>query len=201
MSLGPCGDYIGFLMSGVLTLSLIQAPVMISLILSYPAVKIDIFSSRVVTILDSVTNTTMIDLNHPTELHYMHSVTISSLFMACAGLVCFFALSTYQLTQHGVEGASVLHEEFIDSNVLFISNPAITLWNSTFLALVLLIHLVVTAVICTPNSLHFLFMMALVYYISFSTILQPKLQSPQVCDRQPCRPMCLCRFPTLLSNH
>jgi hypothetical protein len=38
----------------------------------------------------------------------------------------------------------------------------------------------VMAVLCTPNSLHFLFMMALVYYISFSTMLQPKLQGSQV---------------------
>jgi hypothetical protein len=182
MSLGPCGDFIGFSMNGVLTLSLIQAPFMLSLILSHPAVTIDIFSSRVATVIDSLTNTTMVDLNHPTELHYMHSVTISFMFAVCAGLVGFFALFTYQITRQGVggESASVMHEEFIDSNVEFVTNPTITLWNNTFVGLVILTHLVVTAVICTPNSLHFLFMITLVYYISFSAILQPKLQVPQV---------------------
>jgi hypothetical protein len=168
-------------MNGVLTLSLIQTPLMASLIISHPAVTIDIFSSRVATVTDIITNTTAIDLNHPTELHYMHSVAISFLFMACSGLVCMFALATYQIARQGVpESSSVLQEEFVDSNVDFVNSPTISLWNNTFIALVISIHLVVTAVLCTPNSMHFLFMMALVYYISFSTILQPKLHFSQV---------------------
>jgi hypothetical protein len=181
MSLGPCGDYIGFSMNGVLTLSLIQTPVMASLILSHPAVTIDIFSSRVATVIDGRTNTTAIDLNHPTELHYMHSVAISFMFMACSALVCMFALSTYQIARQGVgESSNILHEEFINSNEDFVHHPTVSLWNNTFIALVISTHLVVMAVLCTPNSLHFLFMMALVYYISFSTMLQPKLQGSQV---------------------
>jgi hypothetical protein len=181
MSLGPCGDYIGFSMNGVLTLSLLQAPLMASLVLSHPAVTVDIFSSRVVTVIDSLTNKTVVDLNHPTELHYTHSVNLSFLFMACSGLVCLFALSTYQIARQGVgESSSVLHEEFISSNAEFVENPTIVLWNNTFVALVVVTHLLVTAVLCTPNSMHFLFMMALVYYMSFCTILQPKLQGLQV---------------------
>jgi hypothetical protein len=181
MSLGPCADSIGFSMGGVLTLSMIQAPVMVSLILSHPAVKIDVFSSRVVTVIDQLTITTAIDLNHPTELHYMHSVHISFIFMACAGLICFFALSTYQISVQATgTTASVLYEEFIDSNVELVSNPTISLWNNTFIALVIVTHVLMTAVVCTPNSIHFLLMMALIYYISFSAILQPKLQASQV---------------------
>jgi hypothetical protein len=168
-------------MGGVLTLSLIQAPFMVSLILSHPPAKIDIFSSRVVTVIDKLTNTTAIDLNHPTELHYMHSVHISFIFMACTGLICFFALSTYQISVQETAGtSSVLYEEFVDSNIELVSNPTISLWNNTFVALVIVTHIVTTAVLCTPNSMHFLLMMALIYYISFSAILQPKLQAPQV---------------------
>jgi len=182
MSLGPCGDYIGFSMGGVLTLSMIQAPFMMSLILSHPAVKIDIFSSKVAIVPDVLTNTTAIDLNHPTDLHYMHSLHISAVFMACSALICFFALTSYQIALQGVGGSeSVTHEEFVSTNAEFINNATITLWNNTFLALVVITHVLITAVLCSPNSMHFLLMMTLIYYVSFSTILQPKLQASQVC--------------------
>jgi hypothetical protein len=178
-SVGPCGDYLGFTTKGVLTLALLQAPLMMSVICSHPAVMIDIFSSRVVLVLDHATNSSAVDLNHPTELHYMHSVSIASVFMASSVFIAFFALSTFQIAQHGLESSSnVLHEEFVSTNAAFISDPSIVLWNNTFILFVVLTHEVVTAVVCTPNSMHFLFMMALLFYTSFSVILQPKLQTP-----------------------
>lgn len=131
-------------------------------------------------IFDHVHNASVIDLNHPTELHYMHSVSISAVFAMCSGLICFFALSTFQMAQQGIENTSnVAYEEFTNSNAGFVNDPMVVLWNNTFIALVLISHEMVTAVICTPNSMHFLLMMAGVYYISFSVILQPKLQAPE----------------------
>jgi hypothetical protein len=59
-------------------------------------------------------------------------------------------------------------------------NPAIILWNNIFLALVVFTHVLVTAVLCSPNSIHFLLMITTILYTSFSTILQPKLQEAQV---------------------
>jgi hypothetical protein len=79
----------------------------------------------------------------------------------------------------GVEHTSnVSHEEFTNLNVAFVNDATIVLWNNLFLALVVVTHTLVTSIMCTPNSMHFLLMIALVYYISFSIILQPKLQAP-----------------------
>jgi hypothetical protein len=99
MSLGACGDKLGITMGGVLALSMIQAPVMMSILLSYPAVKTDVFSSKVVLVLNPATNTSAINLNHPTDLHYMHSIHISPAFLVCGALFAFFAIHTYQITQ------------------------------------------------------------------------------------------------------
>jgi hypothetical protein len=85
----------------------------------------------------------------------------------------------FNLFLAGVEyTSSVSHEEFVSTNAGFAHDPTIVLWNNIFLALVVVTHEVVTAVVCTPNSMHFLFMMVLVFYTSFSVILQPKLQTP-----------------------
>jgi hypothetical protein len=177
--MGPCGDYLGITSKGVLTLSVLQVPFMISVMISYPNVMVDIFSSRIALVEDPVSNTTAVDLNHPTELHYLHSVSISSVFIACSALIALFALSTYQITLYGVESTGVIsHEEFVNSNAVFVQDPIIVMWNNIFLGFVILSHELVTAVLCTPNSLHFLFMMALLFFIAFSVILQPKLQTP-----------------------
>jgi hypothetical protein len=177
MSIGPCGDYVGFTSKGVLTLSIIQVPFMLMTILRYPPVMVDVFSSKVVLIRDNATNSSAIDLSHPTDLHYMHSISIAFVFIVCSAFVGFFALSTYQIAQNGIEyTAHVSHEEFVSTNNGFVGDPAIVLWNNTFTAFVIITHELVTGIVCTPNSLHFLFMMALLFYISFSTILQPKLQ-------------------------
>jgi hypothetical protein len=179
MSIGPCGDYLGITSKGVLTLSVIQVPFMLSTIIAYPDVLVDIYSSKVVLIWDHATNTTAVNLNHPTSLHYMHSVSISSVFIVCSALIAAFALFTYQITQHGVEStSSVAHEEFTNTNAAFVQDPSITMWNNVFTALVILSHGLLVAVLCTPNSLHFLLLIVLVFYISFSIILQPKIQTP-----------------------
>jgi hypothetical protein len=179
MSLGPCGDYVGFTSKGVLTLAVVQVPFMLSTIFSRPSVMVDIFSSKVALVLDPRTNSSAVDLNHPTDLHYMHSISISAVFMLCSAVIAFFALATFQIAQQGVEHVSqVSHEEFVSSNTSLVNDPTITLWNNTFIAFVIVSHEVVTAVVCTPNSMHFLLMMALVFYTAFSVILQPKIQPP-----------------------
>jgi hypothetical protein len=130
-------------------------------------------------LLDPLTNTSAVNLNHPTDLHYMHSINISTVFLVCSGLVAFFALSTFQMIQQGIPNVgNISHEEFVCGNAEFVHDPTVLLWNNVFLALVIITHEVVLAVICTPNSMHFLIMMALVFYVSFSVILQPKLQAP-----------------------
>lgn len=79
----------------------------------------------------------------------------------------------------GVEQSnSVSHEEYVNTNVSFVNDATIVMWNNVFTCLVVVSHMILTAVICTPNSLHFLTMMCLVYYTSFSVILQPKVQIP-----------------------
>jgi hypothetical protein len=107
MSLGPCGDYVGITSKGVLTLAIVQAPLMMSVIFSRHAVMVDIFSSRVVVVIDPVTNGSAVDLKHPTELHYMHSVSISTVFMLCSALIAFFALTTYQIAQQGTTSTTI----------------------------------------------------------------------------------------------
>lgn len=178
MSLGPCGDSMGFTLKGILSLSLIQAPVMMMLIVNRPAVKVDIYSSKVVTVIDPLTNHSVVDLKHPTELHYMHSVNVSSVFILCSACICLFALITYQISTNGIDGGgNIGYEEFVCTNQQLAVDPTISLWNNSFLALVVTTHMVVTAVLCSPCSMHFLLMVGLVLYTSFVTILQPKLQS------------------------
>jgi hypothetical protein len=101
MSLGPCGEYTGLTSKGVLMLSIIQVPLMLSVVFGRPAVNVDIFSSKVVVVLDELTNTTAINLNHPTELHYMHSMSIATFFIICSALICFFSVMTYQIETQG----------------------------------------------------------------------------------------------------
>lgn len=177
MSMGACGDVLGLNMVIAVGASVLQVFLMMTFIFSYPAVKADIFSSRIRLVMDSLTNTTAIDLYDPIETHYMHSVNISAIFLIISGLVAAFAVMSYQIASEGLAQSDVSGEDYVSENVEFTSHSTIVLWNQIFLLLVVSSHVLVAGVMCSPCSIHFLIMTGFLVYYAFSKILLPRNQS------------------------
>lgn len=192
-SLGPCADGIGLSMMSVYALSVAQLPVMFLITLNFPPVKLDIFATVVKTVSredainpDPPFNGTAVNLDHPTELHYMHSISASIGFVAVSALGTLFVLCTVYLRDKGLAGGTgqyavlqtdIGQENYVSSNLDLTTDPTISLWNTLFLAFVVSGHVVMAATVDSPTSFHLLLLVGLMVYVSMSVLLYPKLHS------------------------
>lgn len=190
-SLGSLGDSIGLTIMTVYALSVLQLPLMFLITINFPVVRSDFFSTtvRLVSDIPGVINGTAIDLEDPTMLHYIHSVSVSVVFMAVSGLCTVFTIATLYLRDKGIDdnngslrSSNIGTEEFISTNLELVTNPTVTMWNNVFLAIVVLGHALLAAVVDSPTSIHLLLLVTLMIYISMSGILQPKIQSSTSSD-------------------
>lgn len=172
MSLGACGDSIGLTLGSTLMLSIGQAPLFLFLVTGYPMVQADIFSTNIKLTLDSH-NKTAIDLNDPIEVHYMHSVNISAAFLLSSALIAGVGVMTFQIAKQGLGHSMIGDEEYVLENVDIVNHPTVVMWNNAFVALVVWTHVVIIAIVCSPSSMHFLFMTALFITIAFQKLLFP----------------------------
>lgn len=146
-SLGPFGDSLGLTVLSVYALAVVQLPVTFLITLNFQPVKSDFYSTGVRLVYDSAQNATAIDLQNPTQLHYIHSVSLSVGFLAVSGLCTVFTIATVYLRDKGLDAdsgggnlrSSLSAEEYTTGNIELVTNPTITLWNNVFLGLVVLV--------------------------------------------------------------
>lgn len=184
-SLGSLGDSIGLTVMSVYALAVLQLPLTFIITINFPSVRSDFFSTtvRLVSDIPGVVNGTAIDLENPTKLHYMHSVSVSIVFLAVSGLCTVFTISTVYLRDKGLGdhnnnnfgGSSLGTEEFVSTNLDLITHPTVTMWNNVFLGIVVLGHSLLAAVVDSPTSIHLLLLVTLMIYTAMSGILQPKI--------------------------
>lgn len=181
-SLGSLGDSIGLTIMSVYFFAVIQLPVMFLITLNFPTVKSDFYSTAVKLVYDQHTNTTCVDLKDPTQLHYIHSVSVSIIFLGVSCLCTVFTIATVYLKDKGIENGGSLRrnigeEDYTTSNPDLVTHPTITFWNNLFLGVVVLGHTLLVCVVASPTSIHLLLLVCLLIYVSMSGILQPKIQS------------------------
>lgn len=175
--MGPCAESVGLTSGYAYGLAVIQLPVMFVLTLHYPACKIDLYSTAVRFAFDSKTNHTGVDLSNPTELHYMHSVHVSMLFLLCSALICVFSITSMHMTDKGVENNTAIgYENFTADNIELVTHPTISMWNHMFVAIVIIFHVIIVILTNSPTSIHFVLLVTLLCYVSLRTILQPRVQ-------------------------
>jgi len=138
-------------------------------------VQADVFSTKIKLTHDAQ-NRTVVDLADPIETHYMHSVNVSSCFLLTSAMVATIAVMTYQISTQGIGTAHIKDEDYVLENSEIVHHPTVTLWNNAFLALVVWSHVVIIAIVCSPSSLHFLFMTFFFIAIAFYKILLPRSQ-------------------------
>ena len=109
MSLGPCAEAVGLSVASTYSIAVGQLPLMFIVSLHYPAAKADFFATAPRLVWNPATNVTAVDLHNPTQLHYMHSIHIGLLFLACAALICIFSITTMYMNDKGLEADNV-HE-------------------------------------------------------------------------------------------
>lgn len=175
MSLGPCADRMGLSAMSTYGISVGQLPAMFIVVLRYPHVRADFFSSSVKVVVDPSTNGTAIDLSNPTVLHYMHSVNLPFAFMLCSALYAAFSLLTMQMIDKGVgQMCEIGYSDYTSTNTELATNNTIMLWNSIFLWMVVVVHSLLAAVLASPTSIHFVLLITLLNYVSLGFILQPR---------------------------
>lgn len=198
-SLGACGDALGLNFMTVYGLALLQLPTMFLVTLNFPPVKLDFFATSVKTITaadvtgpahngSSVVpfNGTAVNLRDPTQLHYMHSLSISFAFIAISGLCTVFVVMTLYLRERGVAdsaGSAMLRSdiqqaEYVTSNLELVTDPTVSMWSNVFTGVVVGGHVLLAAVVDSPTSVHFLLLMALLIYMSLAPLLGPKIHCP-----------------------
>jgi hypothetical protein len=64
-------------------------------------------------------------------------------------------------------------EEYVAQNESLVGDPSFRLWNQSFAAASLLMHLVLAAAVCSPVSSHMLLSISLLFLVSISTMVQP----------------------------
>lgn len=196
-SLGACGDAVGLNFLTVYALALAQLPAMFLVTLNFPPVKLDFFATSVKTVVSGdfpavrngsmvlLFNGTAVNLQDPTQLHYMHSLSISFAFIAVSGLCTVFVVMTLYLRERGVADgvggamrSDVQHEEYVTSNVELVTDPTVTMWGNVFMGIVVKGHVLLAAVVDSPTSVHFLLLIGLLMYMSLAPLLGPRIHCP-----------------------
>lgn len=172
--MGALADTMGITLGSSVLFCMAQVPAFLAIISIYPMVEADVFSTKIKTILDPATNLTAVDLVDPIETHYLHSINISAAFLLTSGLVAAVGIMTYQIKVQGISNTGIDEEEYVSENVDVVTHPTVTLWNNSFVVLVVWSHIVIIAIVCSPCSMHLLFMTALFIYTAFKGLLCPR---------------------------
>jgi hypothetical protein len=182
MTLGAVGDTLGLTSASIYVAALVQFPLSLVFMVHFPPIKADFFATSSRVVIDNLTNTTGVDIHNPTYLHYMHSINIAPLFLLCSALLTFFVTASVYMNKHDHHGQSVEFEDYISNNETVVSNPIVTAWNQSFICLLLVSHALITIIVVSPTSIHFLGLVLLLLYFSLSLVIQPRIQSVGATD-------------------
>ena len=167
-TMGPLADYFGFSSSVAFWLCVAQLPLMIGLVLHYPTVRIDLFSTGVATVYDTTLNRTVVAATNQDAVHatgYEHGLGVSGLYVLNAASYTFFSVLTMNFLERGLalaEGGSSSSssagmlmvqqmgaEEFVAQNVGMVVDPTFRMWNQMYSASHLPVHRCVHTCACS----------------------------------------------------
>lgn len=150
----------------------------------WPRVAVDIITVNVHMAYDPIFNQTMVSQSKLADVDVWHGAGIATIFIAVSVGTAFFGVLTMQVAEHR-EGASLSDEamhisgyaDFSSQNEELMGNPSFAVWNFAFFVTVLVFHMMIVAVVCTPTTAEFALFASFAAFIPLVLSCRPR--SPQ----------------------